>query len=179
MTLIDRITRLFRADIHDLLDRIEEPAVVLRQAVRDMEKELSLDQQSIRQLERDCERLTSRYLEIEISLRDIEGQLDVCFDSEMDDLARRLIKRRLETQNLGKQLIRKRNQIEDTLARRKARFQENRTRLEEMRQKAEIIAEDGPDESPGEEPGFCHDAVIRDEDVEVAFRREKQNRRRS
>ncbi|MGH8477659.1 MAG: PspA/IM30 family protein, partial [Methylococcales bacterium] len=49
MTLIDRITRLFRADIHDLLDRIEDPSIVLKQAVRDMEQELSQDEQSIRQ----------------------------------------------------------------------------------------------------------------------------------
>lgn len=179
MTLIDRITRLFRADIHDLLDRIEEPSVVLRQAVREMEKELSLDEQSIRQLERDRERFASRHLEIEAALKDIGAQLDVCFEQEKDDLARRLIKRRLETQNLGKQLSRKSHQIEDALARRKARFQENQVRLEEMRQKAEILAGEGPDESPGEEPAFCHEAVIRDEDVEVAFLREKQIRRPS
>lgn len=178
MTLIDRITRLFRADVHDLLDRIEEPAVVLRQAVRDMEKELSLDEQSIRQLLRDDERLASRFKEIEGSLKDVEAQLDVCFWSEKEELARHLIRRRLEMQSLHKHLCRKRSQLEDSLARRKKQFQDNQTRLEEIRQKAELFAEEGPDDIFDEEPGICSDTVIRDEDVEVAFLREKQIRSR-
>ncbi|MGH8548130.1 MAG: PspA/IM30 family protein [Methylococcales bacterium] len=178
MTLIDRIARLFRADIHDLLDRIEEPAVVLRQAVRDMEKELSLDEQSIRQLVRDDERLVSRLKEIESSLNDIEAQLDVCFQSGREELARRLIKRRLEMQNLHKQMCGKRSQLADRLAMRKARFQENQARLEEIRQKAEWLADEAPDEDFSESKGYSSD-VIRDEDVEVAFLSEKQIRSRS
>ncbi|MCI0667575.1 MAG: PspA/IM30 family protein [Methylococcaceae bacterium] len=177
MRLIERITRLFRADVHDLLDRIEEPAVVLRQAVRDMEKELGLDEQSIRQLARDDERLANRLAESESLLKDIEARLDVCFQSGREELARRLIKRRLETQNLQKQLGRKRSQMKDQLARRKARFEENQARLEEIRQKAELLADEASDETLGQEPGFPSD-VIRDEDVEVAFLREKQIRSR-
>ena len=40
MALINRVTRLFKADIHAVLDQIEEPEQLLRQAVRDMEEEL-------------------------------------------------------------------------------------------------------------------------------------------
>lgn len=36
MALINRATRLFRADLHAVLDRIEEPDILLRQAVREM-----------------------------------------------------------------------------------------------------------------------------------------------
>lgn len=179
MTLIDRITRLFRADIHDLLDRIEEPAVVLKQAVRDMEKELSLDEQIIRQLVRDDERLASRVQEIDGSLKDIEAQLDVCFQSGKEDLAKRLIKRRLEMQSTDKQLTRKKSQLEEMLAHRKARFEENQTRLEEIRQKAELLAMEDSDEVFCDEPISCSDGLIRDEDVEVAFLREQQLRSRS
>ncbi len=40
MALITRVSRLFQADFHAVLDRIEEPEVLLRQAVREMEEEL-------------------------------------------------------------------------------------------------------------------------------------------
>jgi phage shock protein A len=36
MALITRVSRLFRADVNAVLDRIEEPASLLRQAVLDM-----------------------------------------------------------------------------------------------------------------------------------------------
>ena len=37
MALINRVTQLFKADFHAVLDRIEEPEQLLRQSIRDME----------------------------------------------------------------------------------------------------------------------------------------------
>ncbi|MGR9108245.1 MAG: PspA/IM30 family protein, partial [Gammaproteobacteria bacterium] len=170
--------RLFRADLNDLLDRIEEPAVVLKQAVRDMQKELEVEEHAIARLQRENERLAARHEEIEASSREIEARLDLCFESDKEDLARRLIKRRLELQSLDRQLLRKKTRLEEALVQRRTRFQENQARLAEIRQKAELLAEEEADESSGEEPEFCSAAIIRDEDVEVAFLREKQIRSR-
>ena len=36
MALINRMSRLFTADIHAVLDRIEEPNVLLKHAIREM-----------------------------------------------------------------------------------------------------------------------------------------------
>ena len=36
MALINRISRLFQADFHAVLDQIEEPEQILKQAIRDM-----------------------------------------------------------------------------------------------------------------------------------------------
>ena len=48
MALITRVGRLFRADLHAVLDRVEEPEVLLRQAIREMEEELAEDRQRLR-----------------------------------------------------------------------------------------------------------------------------------
>ena len=40
MALISRVSRLFTADVHAVLDRIEEPEVLLKQAIREMEDEV-------------------------------------------------------------------------------------------------------------------------------------------
>lgn len=179
MTLIDRITRLFRADLHDLLDKIEEPPVVLRQAVRDMDEELARDEHRLRQLEGEVENLAVRLTELEISRKEIEVRLEVCFQSGREDLARQLIKRRLEIDSLDKQLCRKKSQLEDSRLKHKARFQDRQTCLQEIRQKAEVLADQAADEAFVTDPGLSSAAVIRDEDVEVAFLMEKQSRSRS
>ncbi len=44
MALISRLTQLFQADFHAVLDRLEEPDALLRQAVRDMEDALARDE---------------------------------------------------------------------------------------------------------------------------------------
>ena len=93
MALITRVARLFRADLHAVLDRIEEPDILLRQAVRDMEEQLAGDRQRLRLLNHEQEQIESRARELDPTLHDIEEQLQVCFDAGKDDLARALIRR--------------------------------------------------------------------------------------
>ncbi len=178
MALITRISRLFRADMHAVLDRIEEPEVLLRQAVREMEEDITSDEQRIKFLNLEYGQLTGRQDDLGQSLAEIEQQLDVCFDSGKADLARTLIRRKLEAQRFLKFLARKRETLEKTLSGLKARLQENRTRLESMRQKAELLAAEDSVEPSGDHWGEP-DMQVCDEDVEVAFLREQQKRRSS
>jgi len=48
MALINRLSRLFRADFHAVLDQIEEPEALLKQAIRDMEDDLANTEQRIK-----------------------------------------------------------------------------------------------------------------------------------
>lgn len=178
MPLITRVSRLFRADLHAVLDRIEEPDVLLRQAVREMEEELVHDEQRARVLKHEYGQLTVRQTELERSLDEIEEELTVCFEAGEDDLARALIRRKLEAQRYAKFLSRKRDSLEESLGSLKARLDGNRARLDSMRQKAELLAEDEASHH-GEDSFSAPDFSVRDEDVEVAFIRERQNRRPS
>ena len=96
MALITRVSRLFRADLHAVLDRIEEPDILLKQALREMEEALARDEQRVKLLTHEQAQLSSRAQEVEQSLSDIEEELDVCFDSGKDELARALVRRKLE-----------------------------------------------------------------------------------
>ena len=104
MALINRLSRLFKADFHAVLDHIEEPEALLRQAIRDMEDELVATEQRIKNATHDHDTLRRRRAEIESSLSDIDSQLDLCFHSDKDDLAKGLIRKKLEAQRLLKRL---------------------------------------------------------------------------
>jgi phage shock protein A len=176
MALITRVSRLFQADFHAVLDRIEEPAVLLRQAVREMEAELARDEQHSRQLQQAYRQLTGREAELNQSLQEIERELDTCFEAGNDDLARACIRRRLEAQRFGKHLARQRAATRTTLDDLDTRLGENRSRLDSMRQKAELLA--GEHARPADDRGIP-EVTVRDEDVELALLREKQHRSRS
>ena len=178
MALITRVSRLFQADFHAVLDRIEEPEVLLRQAVREMEEELARDEQRNKILAHEQRQLISRETELKQSLHDIEEELDTCFEAGNDDLARACIKRRLETQRFGKNLSRKCVVLKETLDELNSRLKENRSRLESMQQKAELLAGESARTRPADS-WTLPDISVRDEDVEVAFLREKQHRSRS
>ena len=100
MALITRVSRLFRADFNAVLDRIEEPDMLLKQAVREMEDELAHDEQRLKaSLELEHER--ARRGALDRTLAGFEQELDVCFASGEEELARGVLRRRLETQRLG------------------------------------------------------------------------------
>jgi len=175
MVLISRISRLFRADLHAVLDRIEEPEQLLRQAIREMEELLTQDEQRSRLLQEEQRQLSSRQNKLEHELEQIKEKLEVCFQSNKEDLARKLIRRQLEIQQFCSQLSEKRNTLKDGIGELRSQLDENRTRLDSMRQKAELLITEDQREHP-ENAWSIPDYRVADEDVEVAFLREKQQR---
>jgi len=98
MALITRISRLFSADFHAVLDRIEEPELLLKQAIREMEEELASSEQRIRYLQQEQQQLSVKEDDIEQALSSLDEEMDICFASGREELARKLVKRKLEAQ---------------------------------------------------------------------------------
>lgn len=175
MALITRLTRLLRADLHAVLDRVEEPEVLLRQSLREMEEALSRDEQTFRRREREREQLSKREADLQQALVALADELDVCFAAGQEDLARSLIRRRLETERALQLLLRRRRglaSLNDQLAR---RLDDQRARYQGLRQQAELWdAEQHESEAADDWPDVA--IRVRDEDVEVALLRERQRR---
>jgi phage shock protein A len=174
MALINRMARLFTADVHAVLDRIEEPGALLRHAVREMEEELARGEQRLRVLEHEHGELGERQRKSEAARAELDEQLDVCFANGNDELARRIVRRRLETERLERHLAERRAALAKELAAPRAVVEEQRERLDAMRQKAEILAA-----APAGDDLERRDFAVDDAEVEVAFLRERQKRRPS
>ena len=175
MALINRINRLFRADMHAVLDRLEEPDALLKQAVREMEESISDRQGHLKQLENQRVQLHDRQREFEHALTQIQQELDICFDSGNESLARNLIKRRLETERFSRFLTRKQDKLETSINDIKQSLDDHRNRLASVKQKQELLSEEQRPAS-SEEYNFPETVTISEDDIEVAFLREKQQR---
>lgn len=170
MALIRRVSRLFTADVHAVLDQIEEPEVVLRQAIREMEEELARQHQRRKWLGGEIESAAAKGEAFENLLRDLDAKLDVAFANDNEPLARRLTRRKLETAQLAEQAEHKRQTFAKQLEELAALLETNADQLEGMQQKAALLA---ADDSGGGDAGA---RGIDDDDVEIAFLREKQAR---
>ena len=173
MALINRMSRLFTADVHAVLDRIEEPDVLLKHAVREMEEELARGEQRVRALTHEHESLGERQAKTAACLADLGSQLDVCFESGNEELARKIIKRRLETERLERNVVERRAALSKELAALRTAVDEQREQLDVMRQKAELLATTAADDF------VSGDFVVGEAEVEVALLRERQKRQRS
>ena len=51
MALITRVTRLFAADMNAVIDQIEEPEMMLKQSLREMQETLAVSEQRLKNLQ--------------------------------------------------------------------------------------------------------------------------------
>ena len=93
MGIMNRVMRLCKADIHGVMDQLEDKGLLLKQCLRDMEAELGRKEARLRKMEtsrgqaqRDHERCTK---ECERLDQDIESAIE----KDEDDIARLLIKK--------------------------------------------------------------------------------------
>jgi phage shock protein A len=179
MALITRVSQLFRADVNAVLDRMEEPEILLKQAVRDMQEALTKDDQRVKVIELELKQMASRRSDIEQRLERVTEELDLCFDTGNEALARSLLKRKLESERYLDYLGRKLREFQAAGETLKKRIDENRSRLESMRQKAELLAgsENGEaQDNSWNERDFMHQFAVNEDDIELALLREKQRR---
>lgn len=175
MALINRFSRLFRADLNAVLDRIEEPVILLKQAVREMEDDLAQDERHLKILQHELGQVPALQENMENTLRDLQLEISLCLDSDNEKLARSVIKRKLECQQRGKRLKQKADAMEKDAASLASRIENNRGRLAAMQQKLEILEEDNASEMSQSEIGNL-DVTISEDDIEVALLKEKQAR---
>ena len=181
MALINRISQLFKADFHAVLDQIEEPGQLLKQAIRDMEDDLASTEQRIVLCTHDQDALSGRKRELESAITDFDAQLDLCFESDKDELAKSLIRKKLEAERLLKRLGAKHAANEQYLDEQRAKHDENKATLESLRQKAELFAQRIParvnDGSEFDDIAWmAREMTVGDDEVEIAYLREKSSR---
>lgn len=181
MALINRISRLFKADFHAVLDQIEEPEALLKQAIRDMEDNLASTEQRINLCAHDQDALTLRKAELESSGADFEAQLDLCFESDKDELAKTIIRKKLEAERLLKRLNAKHLANARFLNEQRGLSEQNNATLESMRQKAELFAQRSSARSDGSSEfddisSMAREMTVGDDEVEIAYLRERNLR---
>jgi len=176
MALITRLTRLFEADFHAVLDRIEEPELQLRQAVREMQFALDQSRQRSKLLQHEAGQLDKAAAASSAAVETLDQELDICLAAKKDDLARDLVRRKLAVE---KQLQAIQRQAETVDAQRRdldREIEEQGQQLSAMKQKLDLLV--GRDETAAGS-GFAAPDAIRDEEIEIALLREKQRRAKS
>ena len=176
MALVTRLSRLFQADFHAVLDRIEEPDLQLRQAVREMQLALSEDQQRLKFLQHETTRLGKIATSTSASLESLDDELDICLAAKKDDLARDLIRRKLAAEKQMQALQLQTAIIESQRQALDKQIDEQNQQLTSMKQKLELLVNEDKHFESGE---FNHADTIRREEVEIALLREKERRAKS
>ena len=169
MTLINRMARLFRADAHALMDRLEEPEVLLAGALRDMEAAHAATAREVGVVRDRLARTQNQMQTLEEQIEAAGEELEICLDAAEEDLARTVIRRRLhlEKQQHARQqvLADGRTQLNEL----EASLKREAEQIAALREKQALLAPD-EDDAPVEITPADADQV------EVILLREKRRR---
>lgn len=149
MTVINRLSRLFKADVHAMLDRIEEPPLLLQQALRDMAQALAVNERRLKLLTDEEAVLTQRHADSAAAAAEIQHELDLCLRAERDDLARGLLRQRLTGERAQAQLKPRLDPLRRQLIELRAELTTPQSELAETQRKAELISAETPTGDPG------------------------------
>ena len=173
MALLNRVAQLFTADFHALLDRIEDPETLLKQAIRDMEEAISGQQQAIEGL---TGRIQAQLLEagrVQRRLGELGSHLDHAFSADDEQLARQLLRQRLLLERQQATLEEQAQRSRDAQQRQQSQLTENRATLDSMRQKLSALELAGCTVSK-----HSNDIdTVTQQEVDAAFLAEQRRRR--
>lgn len=141
MALIRRIARLFKADMHGILEQLEDPRAVLAQAVRDMEAEIEKNQTALREQTREIEHVERRKTECSKRIDEINAQIQLCLKQSDETLAKSAIRRRLEMQAAARAAAQKAETLAKETANLQLKIKDQQKQLQSVREKMSILSE--------------------------------------
>jgi phage shock protein A len=150
MAILSRMLRLFKADVHGVMDQLEDKGLLLKQYLREMEASLEDKQgrlnrtlQSIRQAESD-------YDQRKKDVQKLEEDLDLAVRKERDDIARMLIRKRRSLQGSCEQikqqievLTQENSRLSETVARQRLQYDQLKVKMATIRQQAQSAGYEG------------------------------------
>lgn len=168
MGMISRFMRMFKADLHGVMDQMEDRKLLLRQSLREMEEEMDRTADKLRGQQIICGRQIAESERLGQEIERLDQDIAMAFAKERESIARQLIRRKIGLSRKKETLERSSiicNQECDRLREELAGQEENFQRISPLA--AAYLKRSDPREFPWDDP--LVEPVISDEEVELAF----------
>lgn len=140
MTILDRLSRLIRANVNDLISKAEDPGKIIEQALRDMQSAYSEARSDVAEamaqtakMEREAN--TNRSLGAEY-----EKKAEEALRGGKEDLAREALRRAQNHKDLAKGFDEQRERQQSTVDQLKTQLRALEAKMDEMRSKQSLLA---------------------------------------
>ncbi len=144
MSIATRFIRLWKADLHGVMESIEDKGLLLKQCLREMEDELQSKEAALNTLVKKKEKAKQEQETLEQENSKVENDLEAAVSMGKDDISRFLIKKRLllcrHLQELASHIQRLEQDImnsQESVAARKAHYEGIQLRASEFFRSAE------------------------------------------
>lgn len=140
-----RLIRVFKADIHNIIDQLEDKRLLLKQYFRDMEEALEQKEEQLKKLLMSRNQIKREEEKYSREVQKLEQELVTAIQKNNDDIARLLIKKlkvlsshREELENYLEILEYRVSQLENCIAEQRLRYKQLRLKSEEYLRRGEL-----------------------------------------
>jgi phage shock protein A len=139
MGLFDRLSRLIRSNINDLIARAENPEKMLSQIIEDMRKQLAQAKQEVATAIADERRLRAQYEQEREQAHQWESRARLAVKEERDDLAKKALMRGQEHADHARELEEQWRTHRDETERLKDSLRRLNSKIEEAKRKKNLL----------------------------------------
>ena len=144
MTIMTRFIRLFKADVHGVMDQLEDKELLLKQYLREMETSLDQKEAHLNTLSTRIDRLDAHTRRQTDEINKIDQDVNLALSREKNDIARILIRRRLNIEaavgDIKDQISaasKEKARLEETVREQQVQYETLKARAETWHQRSE------------------------------------------
>jgi phage shock protein A len=141
MAILSRMMRLFKADVHGVMDQLEDKGLLLKQYLREMEASLKDKEDRLHRIELAIKQAESDLDQRKEEVQKLENDLDLAIRKKKDDIARMLIRKRRSLQGTCEQLkhqvetlTQENSRLSEVLARQRLQYDQLKVKVAAFRQ---------------------------------------------
>ena len=168
MGIANRVVNIFKADVHGVMDQIENQGLLLKQYLRDMEEALNQKEARLAKKMALRNQTQKKYDKYDQQYRTLDHDLTVAVEMAKDDIARMLIRKIKPLESLCSEIVDQMATLDEEISRFNKYLEQERLQYEQLKirsaeyfQRAEMRAQENnrrevfpdiaPDDLSGEE----------------------------
>ena len=136
MGVFSRIFRLCKADLHGVMDQLEDKSLLLKQYLREMEESLKYKEARLEQINGSCRQIQRDLVQRNNEGQKLEQDLDLAVRKEKDEIARMLIRKRRTLQSACRQLQRQLDTLAEEQGQVAGTLEKQRLQYDQLKAKA-------------------------------------------
>jgi len=136
MGIMTRVVKVFKADIHGVMDQLEDQGLLLKQHLRDMEEALTHKETKLKKILASRNQTRQELDRYDRQSERLEQDLTVAVQKEKDDIARMLIKKIKPLDDLRNELACHIDTLDEEIARSKDHLEQQQIRYEQLKHRS-------------------------------------------
>lgn len=169
--LMNRITKVLKADAHGVVDALEDKSLLLKQCVREAELDLLQKRARLTALGEESERLDKEVKRRREDLASLDDDIGIALDGDEEELARFAIRKMIPVRKEIGGLMRATAEVKDAKVKLADLVTTQEAQLLELKQRARVRLAELSREPP--DAGSLFGPAVTDEEVELELLRRR------